>query len=159
MATSKVAKWVGILTMLAGALLIVVGGITWGVITSQLKQERITISADAKWFPGRQVTGPLTAYSQAQVIQAHAMKSSDGLSYAELGAKATEARNAGNIELADELTKIRTSVMNGSLLRGSLFTSVLAYGVAAFAAGVGVVFLLIGFALQRPLVANTVSNE
>lgn len=159
MATSKVAKWVGILTMLAGALLIVVGGITWGVITSQLKQERITISQDAQWFAGRQVGGPFTAYSQAQVIQKHAMAQSDGLSYAELGAKASEARAAGNTELADELTKIRSSVMNGSLLRGSLFTSVLAYGVAAFAAGVGIVFLMVGFALQRPVVLTPVSNE
>ncbi len=37
--------------------------------------------------------------------------------------------------------------MNGSFLRASLFTSVLAFGVSAMAIGVGIVFVLIGVAL------------
>jgi hypothetical protein len=39
--------------------------------------------------------------------------------------------------------------MNGSFLRASLFTSVVAFGVAALVIGIGVVFGLIGFALRR----------
>jgi hypothetical protein len=39
--------------------------------------------------------------------------------------------------------------MNGSFLRASLFTSVVSFGVAFFAFGVGVVSLLIGWALIK----------
>jgi hypothetical protein len=38
--------------------------------------------------------------------------------------------------------------MNGSFLRSSLFTSVIAFGVALFAAGVGVLAIVIGWALN-----------
>jgi hypothetical protein len=39
--------------------------------------------------------------------------------------------------------------MTASFLQASLFTSVVAFGVAAMAAVVGVVFVLIGVALRR----------
>ncbi len=50
--------------------------------------------------------------------------------------------------------------MNASFLRASLFTSVVSFGVAAMAAGIGVVLVLIGIALRRlaqgaPTVAET----
>ena len=38
--------------------------------------------------------------------------------------------------------------MTASFLQASLFTSVLAFGVAVLAAGMGVVFILIGVALR-----------
>ena len=41
--------------------------------------------------------------------------------------------------------------MNGSFLRASVVTSVVSFGIAAMAVGVGVVFGLVGFALRaRP---------
>jgi hypothetical protein len=42
----------------------------------------------------------------------------------------------------------RQTVMTGSFLRASLFTSVVTFGVAAMAAGLGIVLALIGFALM-----------
>ena len=39
-------------------------------------------------------------------------------------------------------------LVNASFLRSSLFTSVIAFGVAAFAAGMGVLFTLVGRALR-----------
>ena len=39
--------------------------------------------------------------------------------------------------------------MTASFLRASLFTSIVAFGVAAFAVGVGVVLIVIGVALLR----------
>jgi hypothetical protein len=38
--------------------------------------------------------------------------------------------------------------MNGSFLRASLFTSVVSFGIAAMAMGLGIVFALIGLALR-----------
>jgi hypothetical protein len=43
----------------------------------------------------------------------------------------------------------RATVMNGSFLRASLFTSVLSFGVCLFAIGVGVTLLVIGWALNK----------
>jgi hypothetical protein len=39
--------------------------------------------------------------------------------------------------------------MTASFLRASLFTSVVSFGVAAFAFGVGIVLILVGWALHR----------
>ena len=39
--------------------------------------------------------------------------------------------------------------MNGSFLRASLFTSVVAFGVAALVMGLGVVFGMVGYAITR----------
>jgi hypothetical protein len=59
------------------------------------------------------------------------LKASGGKTYAELA--------------QDDPT--RTTVMTASFLRASLFTSVVSFGVAAMAGGLGIVLLLIGWAL------------
>ncbi len=143
----KVAKIVGIITIIFGALFIVTGGVAWGLVTSQLKAENITVPDDSPNFPGKKVGGPLTAYAQAEIINTHALASSGDRTYAELGTDAREASAAGDEELAAELSEKRTSMMNASFLRSSLFTSVLAYGVSLFAMGVGAWMLLMGWAL------------
>jgi hypothetical protein len=120
-----------ILVMAAGVVMVVAGVGTWFLVRSQLSDERITVSDDAAHFAGDAVDGPLTAYSQAETIEKHAIKASGGKTYAELA--------------PDDPT--RTTVMTASFLRASLFTSVVSFGVAAMAAGLGVVLLLIGWAL------------
>ena len=53
----------------------------------------------------------------------------------------------------------RDTVMTASFLRASLFTSVVAFGVAAFAFGLGLLMVLVGWALlsvDRTLRANLV---
>lgn len=44
---------------------------------------------------------------------------------------------------------LRATLMNASFLRASLFTSVVSFGVAAFAMGMGVLSILFGWALRR----------
>jgi len=130
-------KWVGILGIVAGALLIIVGIVAWILVTNQLTAENITVPDDAAAFQGQQVTGPLTAYVQADIINHHALAASDGKTYAEL----------------DQDDPVRATVMQASFLRASLFTSVVAYGVALFAAAIGVLSILFGWAFVR--LANT----
>jgi len=120
-----------ILVMAAGAVMVVAGVATWFTVQSQLSDEQITVSEDAAHFAGDAVDGPLTAYSQAQTIEKHALKASGGKTYAELA--------------QDDPT--RSTVMTASFLRASLFTSVVSFGVAAMAGGLGIVLLLIGWAL------------
>ena len=81
----------------------------------------------------KQVAGPLTAYAQAEIINKHALESTGGKTYAEL----------------DREDPLRQTAMTASFLRASLFTSVVAYGVAAMAIGLGVVNILLGWALSR----------
>lgn len=136
-------KAVGVLGIVGGVLLlIVVGVVAWIGVTTQLTAESITIPDDAAAFQGQQVTGPFTAYVQADIISKHALEASGGKTYAELG----------------QDDPVRATVMNASFLRASLFTSVVAYGVALFAAGMGVLAILFGWAIHRlasvPVVVN-----
>ena len=91
------------------------------------------MSEDAPFLGGWDVDGPLTAYAEAEAINDHTLEASGGLTYAEL----------------DREDPTRETVMTASFLRASLFTSVVAFGVAFFAFGLGIVLILIGWALLR----------
>jgi hypothetical protein len=137
---ARTVRILGLLLVIAGAILLVAGVATWIVVQNQLADENITVSEDAERYAGEKVDGPLTAYQQAEVIEKHALESSGGKTYAEL------ARD----------DPARASVMNASFLRASLFTSVVSFGVAAFAAGMGVLVALIGWALM--LIARSLAG-
>lgn len=126
-------KVAGILGILGGVVLIVVGVVVWIMVATQLKAENITVPDDAPAFAGQAVQGPLTAYVQADVIQTHALHASGGKTYAELA----------------QDDPVRDMMMNASFLRSSLFTSVVSFGVAAFAMGVGILSIILGWAVHR----------
>lgn len=129
--TNKPVKIAGFVAMIAGVLMIIAGGVTWGMVSSQLAAEKITVAEDAAAFAGKTVNGPLDAFYQADIIKHHALDATGGKTYAEL----------------DREDPLRTVAMNGSFLRASLFTSVVAFGVAAFAIGMGLLTALVGWAL------------
>lgn len=130
------------------------------------QEENITVAGDADNFAGKQVAGPFTAFAQAEIIDKHALAGSNGLTYAELGDLQREASakveelagqglgegdaeyDAAAAELA-EISQQRTTVMNGSFLRASLFTSVVSFGVSVLVMGTGVLFAIVGFALVK----------
>jgi len=154
---SNGVRVIGLLTMIAGLVLIIAGGVTWGAVSAQLASENITVPDDAAFAQGTKVNNPISAFAQADIINQHALAGSGGLTYAELGTKAREleAANASQEEI-DEVRAQRTSVMNGSFLRASLFTSVVAFGIAALVIGLGVLFILVGWALRRLVAPATV---
>ena len=131
--SSKGVRLVGLFSIIAGIVLVVAGAATWWVVTDQLDAQNITVSEDADWFGGDKVNGPLTAYSQAQIIDKHALEATGGKTYAEL----------------EQDDPLRETAMNASFLRASLFTSVVAYGVALFAAGMGLMWILMGWSLRK----------
>ena len=51
--SSKPVKLIAWFTMVAGILMIVAGGVTWGLVQSQLKDEQITVSPLSPENPGR----------------------------------------------------------------------------------------------------------
>ena len=73
----------------------------------------------------------------------------DKMDIAKLNELAAAPEVISNTEQAAAAQGQRNTVMNGSFLRASLFSSVIAYGVSALVMGLGVMFLAIGFAFQR----------
>ena len=131
-ATSRTVRLLGALVIVAGLILGAAGAGTWAMVQTSLAGENITVAEDAARFGGEPVDGPLTAYYQADIIEHHALEASGGKTYAEL----------------DREDPVRAVVMNGSFLRASLFTSVVSFGIAAMAMGLGIVFVLVGVALR-----------
>lgn len=126
------ARKVASLAAIIFGTILILGAIgTWTMVSSMLADQQITTPDDA-CLPERDVKGPFTAYCQAKVIDMHALNSTDGLRYAEL-------------EREDPR---RATAMNASFLQSSLFTSVLAFGVSAMAAGMGILFVLIGLGMR-----------
>jgi hypothetical protein len=125
---SKMPRIVAIVSIVAGAIMIVVGVAVYFIVQEELSDEKITVSDDADNFAGEPVDGPFTAYAEAEVIKEHALEAGGGKTYAEL----------------DQDDPKRDTVMTASFLRASLFTSVVAFGVATLVAGLGVLFILLG---------------
>lgn len=140
---------VGIASFIVGILFFFAGLGTYIIVSSQLAAQEITVAEDAPFMNlgGKTVAGPFTAYAQAEIIDIHALAGTDGRTYAELGEVIGQAEE-GSEEQA-ELQEQRTSVMNASFLRASLFTSVVAFGVAVLVMGIGVVLALSGLAIRK----------
>ena len=139
----KALRVLSVLVIVAGVILLAAGVVTWFVVGDELAQEKIVVSDDADRFAGDPVDGPFTAYVEADTIRKHALSASDGKTYAEL----------------DQDDPARQTVMTASFLRASLFTSVVSFGVAAFAAAMGVLMMIVGYVLLKltKVVANVPS--
>jgi len=111
----------------------IAGLIAWITVRSQLAAERIRIPGSAERMAGRPVRGPLSAFEEAAFIRKSALRATGGKTYGEL----------------DEGAPMAQLAMQSSLLRSSLFTSILAFGVAAAEMAQGIVLVAIGAALLR----------
>jgi hypothetical protein len=120
--------------IVVGIIMAVAGVVTWVIVTSTLADQNITVADDADCLAGDDVNGPFSAYCQADIIDKHTLDITGGKTYAEL----------------DREDPLRATAMDSAFLQASLFTSVVAYGVAAMAVVVGLVLALIGFALRSP---------
>lgn len=162
--SNKTVKLIGLLMVVAGLIMVIAGGATWGLVSTQLKAENIVVAAVTEKEPGslagKPVAGPFTAYAQANAINHHALAGANNRTYAQLGddAKVLKAKlTAGGATPADiakdkgviALADARTTTMNGSFLRASLFTSVISFGLAALVIGLGFLFGLLGIALVK----------
>jgi hypothetical protein len=129
---SGAGRLMGTLVLVAGIIFAIAGAGTWAAVQYNLAQENITVSDDAPYFAGQPVDGPLTAFMQAEVINTHYLESTEGKTYAEL----------------DRDDPLRDVAMNASFLRASLFTSVVSFGIALMAVGLGGVLVLAGVGIR-----------
>ena len=117
----------------------IAGVVTWVVVSTTLADQKITVADDANCAAGDDVNGPISAYCQADIIDHHTQDITGGLTYAEL----------------DQEDPNRAVAMDSAFLQASLFTSVVAFGVAGMAFVLGIVLTLIGFALRAPAASAT----
>lgn len=122
----------GLIAMIAGVVLILGGLATWYTVSTTLGEQNITVADDASCLAGNDVNGPFSAYCEAQIIDEHALNATGGLTYAEL----------------DREDPLRAVAQSASFLRASLFTSVVAFGVAGMAMLSGVLFGLLGMEIR-----------
>ena len=126
-------RTVGVLVIIAGIIFAGAGVIAYVAVQQTLSDQKIVVADDADMFAGKKVNGPFTAYSQAMVIGKHAKDIAGGKTYAEL------PQDDPN----------RDTVMTASFLQASLFTSVVAFGVAAMAVVMGILLILLGWVVLR----------
>ena len=125
-------------SIVVGIIMAIAGVVVWVVVSNTLADQKITVSDDANCAAGDDVNGPISAYCQADIIDHHTQEITGGKTYA---------------ELAQDDPK-RATAMDSAFLQASLFTSVVAFGVAAMAFVLGIVLTLIGFALRAPVRAT-----
>lgn len=127
----KISRLLAALVIVAGALFIVIGATAWGVVRAELADQKVSVSDDAPILGGASVADPFSAIAQAQAISIHVNEMSGGKTYAQL----------------DREDPLRATLLDAASIRTSLFTSAIAFGVSAFAMGVGGTFLLLGSAV------------
>ena len=125
-------RTLGLLVIVAGAIFIVLGAVTWFLVRSELSDEQITVSDDASFLVGRHVDDPISAYFEAHAVKAQALAATEGQTFAEL----------------PQDDPARQTVVIASFLRATLFTSLVAFGVSALSVGLGIVLILVGISLR-----------
>jgi hypothetical protein len=128
------SKLASISAIVVGIVMAIAGVVTWVVVMNTLSDQRITVSDDASCLAGDEVNGPFSAFCQASVIDKHTQAITGGKTYSELG----------------QDDPLRATAMDSAFLQASLFTSVVAFGLAAMAFVLGIVMTLIGFAIRAP---------
>jgi ABC-type sugar transport system permease subunit len=114
-------------------LVLIIGGIgTWIMVSTMLADQNITVAEDASCLAGDDVNGPLSAFCEARVIDMHAREATGGKTYAEL----------------DRDDPLRATAQSAAFLQSSLFTSVVAFGVAAMGILMGIIFVLLGLGMK-----------
>jgi len=128
-------KTASLVAIVVGIVMAVAGVVTWVVVSSTLSEQKIVVADDANCLAGDEVDGPFSAFCQADVIDKHTQAITGGLTYSEL----------------EQDDPNRATAMDSAFLQASLFTSVVAFGVAFMAFGVGIVFTLIGLGMRAPV--------
>ena len=131
-------KTASIAAIVVGIVMAIAGVATWVVVSTTLEDQKITVADDANCAAGDDVNGPISAFCQADIIDHHTLDITGGKTYAEL----------------DREDPNRAVAMDSAFLQASLFTSVVAFGVAGMAFVLGIVLTLIGFALRAPATAT-----
>jgi hypothetical protein len=129
---SRLPRIVGAASVIVGGLAVVIGGVVYYTVHSELASQRIVVSDDAPFLAGDEVDGPFSAYAEALALSDHAEEIGGGKTYAEI----------------DSDDPAREKVMTADFLQASLYTSVVAFGVAFLVMCLGVAFIFLGLTIR-----------
>jgi hypothetical protein len=125
-------------------------------VRDELVAQAITTPDDAS-IPGVLVDDVASARSMAEIIDHHALDSSGGLTYSEMGRfMAANGDPAGTSNEDDALlggdgkpvpNALRNTAFQASALRTSLYTSVMAFEVSNLVIGLGLLLIALGVAV------------
>jgi hypothetical protein len=123
-------------------------------VRSELLAQQITTTEDAS-MPNVRVDDAASARSMADVIGKHALESTDGRTYAEMGRFLAADGGDTNDEAAAVMgadgkpvaNPLRNVAFQASALRTSLYTSVMAFNVADLVVGLGLMIMVLGVAV------------
>jgi hypothetical protein len=149
--------------ILFGVILLAGGGYTLSRgfdarsdIKAELVAQNITTPEDAS-MPNVRVDSAATAKSMAAIINTHALESSGGATYSEMGRfMSKDGAPEGTSNATDAVigadgkpvaNALRNTAFQASALRTSLLTSVMAFGVTDLILGLGLLILALGLAV------------
>ena len=125
-------------------------------VRSELVAQNIVTPDDAS-IPGAQVNSIATAKSMADIIDKHALDSTGGLTYSEMGRFAVESGDPAGTNDPEAALKgadgkpapngLRNTAFQASALRTSLYSSVMAFEVANLVTGLGLMIVVLGLAV------------
>jgi hypothetical protein len=159
----KVKKAFPIALMIIGLVFLAAGGYTISrgfdakdQVKDELVAQNIVTPEDAS-IPGVQVDDPRSAKSMADIINTHALESTGGLTYSEMGRFANkEGTPVGTNDEAEAVKDatgrpvsngLRNTALTAANLRTSLYTSVMAFNVADLVMGLGLMIIVLGVAV------------
>jgi hypothetical protein len=125
-------------------------------VKDELVAQNITTPEDAS-MPNVLVRNAATAESMAEIINHHALESTGGLTYSEMGRFATPNGDPVGTSNEDEAligddgrpvaNNLRNTAFQASALRTSLYTSVMAFNLSDLVVGLGAMIVVLGFAV------------
>ena len=146
----------GVVFLGAGTYTVLRGFDAKDMVKSELLAQNITTPEDAS-IPNARVASIATARSMAEIIDHHALDSTGGLTYSEMGRFAVESGDpAGTNVEAEAATDatgkplpngLRNTAFQASALRTSLYSSIMAFEVANLVVGLGLMILVLGIAV------------
>lgn len=142
----SILVFVGIIAMCAGLI-----GFTYTY--KNVVRESITTPEDAS-IPNVPVRGPLTMKAQADIIHEHALKSANGLTFAQMPRQVPKLDNNGNPVLDANGDPImvandRSTWITATTLIAALNVGILAYAFSALVFVLGLMIFLNGFVFKK----------
>ena len=165
-----IAIVLGVITIGAGIYAFIEGSSAKDDVQGTLGEQNITLPDDAAEIvpganPGAVVDSPTEAEQMAQVINAHALEASGGLTYSEMGRFATEDGDPAGTNDPEEAVQgpngtpvpnpARNTAFQAAALQTSLYSSFMGFkvtdlvqGFGAFAVAVGIFMIFAGVAFR-----------
>ena len=148
--------FLGVAFLAAGSYAVYRGFDARDQVRHELVAQNIVTPEDAS-IPNARVDDVATAKSMAEIIEHHALSSTNGLTYSEMGRYMTADGDPAGTDNEDDAVvggdgrpvanPLRNVAFQASALRTSLYSSVMAFEVATLVQGLGLMIVVLGLSV------------